>query len=40
MNFHTPVFDLLLAHGGQSKIREYGSAEFNDYRLWDYKQGG
>jgi hypothetical protein len=23
-----------------SQIKEYGSAEFNDYRLWDYKQGG
>jgi lambda repressor-like predicted transcriptional regulator len=27
-------------HDRKSKIKEYGSAEFNDYRLWDYKQGG
>lgn len=27
-------------HDRKSKIKEYGSAEFNEYRLWDYKQGG
>ena len=27
-------------HDRKSKIKEYGSPEFNDYRLWHYKQGG
>ncbi len=26
-------------HDRKSKIHEYGSPDFNEYRLWYYKQG-